>query len=162
MHITLAQQSHSSALANIVKSTFHLACPEDSDPALQSMYISKHLSESDFLKFINSDDCIVLVATKDTVVAGLAVIETECQEIAMLSKLYILPQFHGQGLAPKLVDEAINQSKTKGFKQLNLSVFSENLKAKAFYEKYGFKHVGECDFHMESEIHKDHLYELTL
>ena len=56
----------------------------------------------------------------------------------------------------------MNHTKKSGYKKLNLSVYSGNLKAKAFYEKQGFKLVSDYDFLMETELHKDHIYELSV
>ncbi|WP_414153675.1 hypothetical protein [Psychrosphaera haliotis] len=49
-----------------------------------------------------------------------------------------------------------------GIKKLNLSVYSGNSKAKSFYEKQGFTLQKTCDFIMETEIHEDHIYELSV
>lgn len=162
MKIIIAEQTHSEALANIVRSTFHLACPENSDLDLQAKYIAKNLCAKHFESFINSEKHIVLVALEDSEPAGLAVIEKESDSVAFLSKLYVLPKYHGKGLALSLFNEALEKVKSLGLNTLKLSVYSGNIKAKAFYEKQGFKHTGNCDFLMETELHEDHMYELAI
>lgn len=162
MHISLATQSHIDGLAHIVKATFHLACPDNSDRDLQSIYIAKHLSANTFSQLICSTKHQVWVAIEGNTPVGLAVLELTSNDSAMLSKLYVLPTFHGQGIALALYKTTLNYVKTNGFKKLNLSVYSGNLKAKSFYEKQGFVLLKTCDFVMETEIHKDHIYELPI
>ena len=162
MNIVFAKESHAEALAGIVKSTFHLACPKDSNPDLQLAYISKHLSTQKFKEFIVSDDNIVLAAVEESELVALAVIEKVTSNLACLSKLYVLPKCHGKGIAINLFEEAFKQVKKSKYKTLNLTVYSGNTKAKAFYEKKGFKLIGECEFLMETELHKDHVYEMEV
>lgn len=158
MNITTAEHSHIESIAFIVKSTFHLACPKDSNRDLQSAYISKHLSCENFKQILSSDNHNVWVALDKKEPIGLAVLERLFDESAMLSKLYVLPAYHGNGVAYKLCSILLKYVKETGIKNLSLTVYSENLKAKSFYEKLGFKLVGEIDFRMETELHKDHVY----
>ena len=162
MNIILAEKSHSKKLAEIIKATFHLACPESSDRNLQSIYTTKHLSAQSFKKLIDDERHKVWAAVDSKELVGFAVMVMDSDELPMLSKLYILPDYHGKRFAPKLCKAVIDYAKIRRYKALNLLVYSGNLKAKAFYEKQGFKLIGSCDFHMETEVHKDHLYQLLL
>ena len=162
MKISLAEPSHVNGLAYIVKSTFHLACPEDSNRDLQSVYISKHLSEHNFKQLLSSKKHKVWVALEGEGPVGLAVMEVVTDNLAMLSKLYVLPSFQGKGVAIELYKTVLNYVISCGVKKLNLSVYSGNSKAKSFYEKQGFILLETCDFIMETEIHEDHIYELSV
>ncbi|MFA0442277.1 hypothetical protein BCU70_03390 [Vibrio sp. 10N.286.49.C2] len=135
MSISLAEPLHINGLAHIVKSTFHLACPEDSNRDLQSVYISKHLSAYNFEQLLSSKSHQVWVALEEKEPIGLAVMETMTENLAMLSKLYVLPSFQGEGVALELYKTVLNYARACGFEELKLSVYSGNLKAKSFYEK---------------------------
>jgi len=162
MNISLAEQSHINGLVQVLKNTFHLACPEDSSRDLQSLYISKHLSAHNFSQYLSSKKHKVWVALEGKEVVGLAVMEVISSDLAMLSKLYVLPSFQGKGLALALYNTLLNYVIISGFKKLNLSVYSGNLKAKSFYETQGFILLKKCDFAMETELHEDHIYELSV
>lgn len=162
MNISLADQSHIKGLAHIVKTTFHLACPEDSNRDLQSAYISKHLSVDNFSQLLSSKKHKIWVALEGKEPVGLAVMDAVTSDLAMLSKLYILPSFQGKSVAAELYKTVLNYVKISEFKKLNLSVYSGNSKAKSFYEKQGFMLVKKCDFIMETESHEDHIYELSV
>ncbi len=58
----------------------------------------------------------------------------ECNKIR---SLYVLPNFHGQGIGTRLIEQALQYSdKTKPTK-LTVAVYNDN--AISFYEKFGFK-----------------------
>ena len=59
-------------------------------------------------------------------------------------KLYVHPLLHGKGYGKKLLDKIIEDIKRLGATTLLLNVNRHN-PAKGFYEKYGFKQVGEED-----------------
>lgn len=162
MKITLAEQLHADKLQIIVKETFHFACPQDSNRDLQAKYIAKQLSSNHFRKIIGSNDNKVWVALDGSEPIGFAVLEKLSDDTALLSKLYVLSEFQGKGAAMKLADKVVGYAKDFGYKKITLSVYSGNLKAKSFYERQGFRFVNECDFVMETEIHKDHIYELSI
>ncbi len=162
MTISIANESHIEAFVQIIASTFHLACPADSDRSLQSDYISNHLSADAFLQILNSPHHHTWVAYDGQIPVGLAVLEKVSKYSGMLSKLYVLPSHHGKGVATQLANNVIQQAKDSGLKTLRLTVFSGNFKAKAFYEKLGFTLIDEIDFIMETELHKDHLYKLDI
>ena len=159
MNIMLAKHKHAERLSEIIQATFHLACPATSDRDLQSVYIARHLSAQHFQRFISDDQLQVWVALDSNEPVGLAVIDLKCEQSPLLSKLYVLPCYHGQGVAQKLYKAVIDYTKNSGYQVLNLLVYSGNVKAKAFYENQGFKFIGCCDFKMETELHKDHLYQ---
>jgi len=61
-----------------------------------------------------------------------------------IHKLYVHPMLHGKGFGKKLLDRIVEDVKGSGATTLRLNVNREN-RAKAFYERYGFKLVGEED-----------------
>jgi GNAT superfamily N-acetyltransferase len=67
-----------------------------------------------------------------------------------LEHLYVLPQWHGQGIGTQLVDHA-----RAAQDELRLWVFQKNAKARAFYERHGFTleslHDGSGNFEREPD-----------
>lgn len=64
-----------------------------------------------------------------------------------LQTIYVLPEHHGSGVAQKLFDQAIDWLGNE--KPIVLEVASYNERAKAFYEKNGFKVAGPAHRHEE-------------
>lgn len=61
-----------------------------------------------------------------------------------LHKIYVLPQQQGSGIGKLLLTHVINSIKLSGGTSLELNVNRHN-KARHFYEKTGFKIIGEED-----------------
>ncbi|MEA3259790.1 MAG: GNAT family N-acetyltransferase [Pseudomonadota bacterium] len=63
--------------------------------------------------------------------------------VAYISSIAVLPNFHGSGVAGNLLDEIFERCLSKGMALLRLEVDVENLRAVKFYEKYGFQIVSD-------------------
>jgi ribosomal protein S18 acetylase RimI-like enzyme len=55
-----------------------------------------------------------------------------------LKQLYLLKEWHGRGAANALVDWAVAEAAHRGARELYLSVYTENWRARRFYERFGF------------------------
>ncbi len=74
---------------------------------------------------------------KDVGFAGYSIVDHENRGYK-LHKLYVLPEAHGTGVGKLLINEVVDQIRAEGGNALSLNV-NRNNKAKAFYEKAGFK-----------------------
>ena len=63
-------------------------------------------------------------------------------EAAELRQLYVVEEVKGQGVADELIRWVIERARDKRADHLYLSVFIDNLRARRFYEKYGFEPEG--------------------
>lgn len=57
-------------------------------------------------------------------------------------RIYILPAYWRTGVGTKLMTWGMNEIRNEGFKKAELWVLEENLRARHFYEKLGFRHDG--------------------
>lgn len=64
----------------------------------------------------------------------------------LIDQFYVLKEHHGSGIAPALMDWALNEGRRRGADELYLTVFVENHRARRFYERYGFEAVGRYAF----------------
>jgi ribosomal protein S18 acetylase RimI-like enzyme len=55
-----------------------------------------------------------------------------------LKQLYLLKERHGTGAASELMEWALAEAADRGARELYLSVYTENWRARRFYERYGF------------------------
>jgi len=81
---------------------------------------------------------------------------------AELRQLYVLPPWQGKGVAHDLMRWAIDHSKALGARDLYLSVFVDNHRARRFYERYGFTFVGTYAFMVGNHADEDHVMRLAL
>jgi GNAT superfamily N-acetyltransferase len=80
----------------------------------------------------------------------------------LLDQLYILKEHHGVGIAHALMDWALDEARRRGAKQLYLTVFVDNHRARRFYDRYGFEAVGRYDFMVGEQADEDIIMRKTL
>ena len=79
-----------------------------------------------------------------------------------LRQFYILKPWHGTGAARELMRWVLSEAKALGAKELYLSVFVDNHRARRFYERYGFEFVQTYAFMVGSHVDEDHIMRLVL
>lgn len=79
-----------------------------------------------------------------------------------LRQLYILKPWQGSGLAQALMDWAIGTARSRGASEMYLSVYTDNHRARRFYERYGFVDVGPYLFMVGDHADEDRLMKLCL
>lgn len=79
-----------------------------------------------------------------------------------LRRIYTLRQTHGSGVGAALMAQAKADAAARGAKRLLLGVWEHNARARAFYERQGFRVVGTRDFQVGSEVHTDPVYARAL
>lgn len=68
-------------------------------------------------------------------------------------RIYLTPKFWGSGVANELIEWGINEILKESFTNIELWVLEENMRARNFYEKVGFKHDNTFQiFNMGKEI----------
>ena len=72
-----------------------------------------------------------------------------------LRQLYISNEWRGAGAARELMDWALAEAKARGGEELYLTVYTENWRARRFYEKYGFVEVGPYAFMVGEQADED-------
>jgi len=83
-------------------------------------------------------------------------------EAAELRQLYVVEEMKGQGIARVLIEWVIDRARERRADHLYLSVFTENHRARRFYEKYGFEPEGTYAFMVGTHADEDIVMRLTL
>jgi ribosomal protein S18 acetylase RimI-like enzyme len=73
----------------------------------------------------------------------------------LLDQLYIFKEHHGTGIAHQLMDWALEESSRRGARELYLTVYTDNHRARRFYERYGFEAVGRYYFMVGNHADED-------
>jgi diamine N-acetyltransferase len=72
-----------------------------------------------------------------------------------IKRIYLLSPFQGMGIGKGLMQEAFNYAKRHNSRRLLLGVHSRNTNAIAFYQKLGYKIVGERKFKVGHHEYND-------
>jgi diamine N-acetyltransferase len=81
---------------------------------------------------------------------------------AEVKRVYLLSRFRGAGLGRRLMLEAEAHARTRGVRRLLLGVYSGNNAAISFYERLGYKRVGERSFNVGDNIYHDFILAMSL
>lgn len=72
-----------------------------------------------------------------------------------LHQLYVDPAAHGSGVAADLLDWSCDLARRRSRNAILLTVWEENHRARAFYAKHGFSHIGDYAFKTGGQIDRD-------
>ena len=89
--------------------------------------------------FRTGDTFIIRTGLGD--ITGFAVCEQFIYEQPRLVIIAVLPDYQGQGIGKKLLDEVLEFYRIEGCLSLTLTVNSKNARAIKMYENAGFRHV---------------------
>ena len=79
-----------------------------------------------------------------------------------LRQFYLLSPWHGRGIATELMDWALAEARRRGARDMYLSVFIDNHRARRFYERYGFTYLGPYRFMVGNHADEDMVMRLRL
>lgn len=154
-----ARPADAEALSDIASQTFALASPADSSAKALAAYIRGHLQPEHFCLHLISRAKQLRVLEHDGVVVGYTLIDKAAQALGIeaadglpeLSRCYVLPVHHGQGAAQRLLEDTLAQVGGA----IRLTVNEHNSRAIRFYQRNGFRQVGEAIFVCGPERHRD-------
>ena len=75
-----------------------------------------------------------------------------------LKRIYLLSGWQGGGNGRALMERALEVAKARGARRVLLAVYESNSRAVAFYEKAGFRHIGETMFMVGDVPFRDMVY----
>ena len=79
-----------------------------------------------------------------------------------LWQIYILRPWQGAGIGPSLYQWAETTARALGARHLQLTVYIDNHRARAFYERRGFVEVGQYAFMVGNHADDDRIMRLAL
>lgn len=154
-----ARADDTASLAAVAALTFPLACPPHTTEEAKAHFIATVLSAERFAEYVADPSRRVLIAEDETgqaigytmVILGEPADEDVRHAIrvrptAELSKCYVLPGHHGEGVAGRLMNASVGAAADAGAAAMWLGVNEENARAQRFYGKHGFERVGSKRF----------------
>jgi len=159
-----ARPSDAAALSELGTVTFvekfgHLYRPQD----LESFLTTKQ-SEAWYKDQLTKQDEVTLIMWDGDEAIGYALagplgfkLPIEAQRPGEIARFYIRGTHQSRGLGAKLMEDTLAWLDAR-FDDLFLSVFSENLGAQKFYERYGFGKIGEHHFMVGEQADLDFIF----
>ncbi|MGD8602973.1 MAG: GNAT family N-acetyltransferase [Anaerolineales bacterium] len=169
MQIRPATPSDAQALAAFGARTFEIAFgPYNTSQDLRD-YLESHYSTEIQREEISNPGIVTLLAEEGGELVGFVQLRLDSGQASVSShvplelwRIYVEPDRMGDGLAQVLMEAAKNRAQRHGATALWLSVWQENPRAIAFYQKEGFRIVGEKDFWVGSDQQFDFVMQYDL
>lgn len=162
-------------LAAIAAVTFPLACPPELTAADTAHFVTNNLSTEHFSTYMADPDHHVFkfvdpatgsITGYTLLVDGQPVDDDVLAAIpqrplTMISKMYVLPGFHGKQVSAALMSAALSHARDHGSALVWLGVNEQNLRAQKFYRKMGFDVVGRKTFTVNGTVCNDFILART-
>ena len=162
--VRLANSSDAVAMATIGAATFALGDSPATSPADLEANVRDELSAARFAEHLQNPSIVAYVADVERVPAGYLMLQTDGYHPTCVSpakrplrlwRIYVLPRFHGSGLAAALMERTFEHARRNDHDVVWLGVSEHNARGQAFYRKSGFEIVGDEQFHVGSGAHHD-------
>lgn len=146
-HVTIIREADTTDI-NVISTLAHAIWPETYGNILSAAQLHHMLNlfySHDSLEKQFEDGHVFLIALMNAETVGFASYShADKTGTYKIHKLYVHPMLHGKGFGKKLLDRITADVKKNGATTLRLNVNREN-RAKGFYERCGFRLVGEED-----------------
>jgi ribosomal protein S18 acetylase RimI-like enzyme len=145
-------------LADVAARTFPLACPPATAAENIASFIDTNLSAERFAEYLADPQRVIITAAQDGRIIGYAmIVRGDADDSAELSKIYVLPGYHGTGVSTALMDLALATAEQRGLRSVWLGVNQANHRAQRFYAKAGFTINGTRTFQLGTSIENDYV-----
>ncbi|OBG72828.1 MULTISPECIES: GNAT family N-acetyltransferase [unclassified Mycobacterium] len=156
LRLATADHADTHQLAELAAQTFSLACPPSITPEDIASFVATHLSAERFAHYLADPDRAVITATRHDRMLGYAMmVRGAADGTAELSKIYVLSEQHGRGVATALLERAFDVARRWGVTAVWLGVNRENERAQRFYTKSGFTVTGTRTFRVGGRLEND-------
>ncbi len=149
-------------LAELAARTFYEAFASANTPENMQAYISEAFTVSQLSAEISDPGATFLIAEVDGSPQGYAKLYAgeappciDGPSPVEISRIYIDQTCLGTGLGPALMQACLDEARRAGHQVIFLGVWERNLRAQAFYRKWGFEKVGDHVFQMGDDPQND-------
>jgi GNAT superfamily N-acetyltransferase len=169
VRIATADSVDTVELAAVAARTFPLACPPSVTPENIASFIDANLSDTRFAEYLADPQRLILAAGHEGRIVGYAMLirgvnddpdvrrAVDIRPAAELSKMYVLPEWHGSGVSTALMDAALAAATEWGAGCVWLGVNQKNQRAQQFYRKCGFAVNGTRSFRLGAHLEHDYV-----
>ena len=137
------------------------------DPADLAAFLAEH-GEAQWAGQLGDPAFAVRLAEASGTVAGYAKLGPLRLPLTLtgpaleLRQLYVAGSSRGTGIAAALMEWTINEARRRSAAELYLSVFTQNSRARRFYDRYGFEEAGSYKFMVGKQADEDVIMRLAL
>ncbi|HKQ54108.1 MAG TPA: GNAT family N-acetyltransferase [Pyrinomonadaceae bacterium] len=169
VQIRCADSSDAELLAELGARTFTETFAAENTPEDMNAYLAEVFTAARLAEELADPKAVFLLAFVEGEAAGYAKLyqgePPTCvtgESHMELSRLYVLQQWLGGGVGRALMQRCVDEARQSGARVMWLGVWEKNLRAQAFYRKWGFTTVGEQGFQLGADAQTDWVMQRTL
>lgn len=157
----VAGPKDASLLAELGARTFRNSSPHTRLEDVES-YVRENFTRDKLLAYLSAKHSAALILENNGQAIGYAFLSPaqESNPLAPLRSIqikqfYILEEWTGRRLGDVLMSRCCEHATALGVESIWLTVWKNNEQAIHFYERWGFRNVGTCDFIVGNDIQED-------
>ena len=162
MTIQFGSVTHANSLAQLLQKVFTQTYAAAIPPDTLRRYLNQEFSPAALALKLADPYAVSLIAEVNGEVIACSRVEPQPLPhqpqqagTAELTKLYVDADFHGRGIAAKVMERTEAAAQERGWHTLWLCVWEHNPRAISFYRKHGFAEVGHTEVHVEDIVFHD-------
>lgn len=160
--VRLATPEDATLLAELAARTFRDTFATDNSPENMAAYVAAHYSPAIQEQELRDPRRCCLLAHVGGAPAGFAYLRDEPVEPGVpgqrplrLERLYVDRPFLNMRVGALLMRRCLEEAHTRGHDVMWLGVWEHNLRARAFYARWGFSEVGATTFALGDDLQSD-------
>jgi diamine N-acetyltransferase len=161
-----ATKEDASLIADMSRETFYDTFAPDNTKEDMDKFLAEQFTREALMAEVGTAGNIFLLAEAEGEIAGYARLRDKdagsLKNSMEIARLYALKKMIGKGIGKALMEVCIERAKKRGRNILWLGVWEKNLKAIAFYKKFGFVKFDEADFLLGDDLQRDWLMKKQL
>jgi len=162
VHIRYATAADAALLAEVGARTFYDSFAADNTPENMAAYLAASFSPEKQASELSEPGTVFLIAEVEGTTAGYAKLRASPslpgitgERPLELVRIYSLKEWIGNGIGPALMQACLQEAEKRGCDTLWLDVWEQNVRARAFYRKWGFVEVGTNSFQLGDDLQND-------
>jgi len=170
LRISIAKANLATAtrLAELGRQTFSETFAASNTPADMAAYLAEAYGPEIQLAQLQDPRCTCLLAEMQGQTVGYALLQEESAlglpagappaRQLEIKQLYVVEDWIGTGLGKALMRRTLDIAQAAQVTAVVLGVWEHNERAKAFYQRFGFREVGEVAFKLGEDVQRDLIY----
>ncbi|GAA4504031.1 GNAT family N-acetyltransferase [Hymenobacter ginsengisoli] len=166
--IAKANLATATRLAELGRQTFSETFAASNTPEDMAAYLAESYGPEIQLAQLQDPRCTCLLAEMQGQTVGYALLQ-EASTLGLptdapatrqleIKQLYVVEDWIGTGLGKALMRRTLDIAQAAQVTAVVLGVWEHNERAKAFYQRFGFREVGEVAFRLGQDVQRDLIY----
>lgn len=162
VNIRRAEAGDEATLATVAERMFRDAYEADNEPLFLDAYVREHFQPSVLAAELADPAVTFFLMEDEGKIIGYSLIHggqshpaVASERPVQLTRIYVDREHIGSGIGSRLIERSLEEAAARVHDVVWLGVWERNQRAIAFYERWGFRQVGEMQFDFGGDVQRD-------